>query len=55
MKKEIDGIIVQDASEILREMRGGIVANRIIEVSEKIRSAGAPKRTKGENEHIEKK
>lgn len=54
MKKEIDGIIVPDASVILQMMRGKPIANRIIEVSEEAQSAGAPKRTKG-REHIEKK
>lgn len=55
MKKEIGGIIVPDASEILRMMNGKMTTNRIIEISEETQSTGAQKRTKGENEHIEKK
>lgn len=54
MKKEIDGIIVPDASVILRAMSGKAIANRIIEISKETQSAGAPKRAKG-REHIEKK
>lgn len=55
MKKEIGDIIVPDVSEIIRIMKGKTTTDRIIEVSEEARNAGAPKRTKGENEHIEKK